>query len=77
MLPILSMCSRTARGWWGRLQRLRQDDIVERIVGIIDEVGIGVALDDRKAPGYAFVDALLADLDTAPVDVERRLQEFQ
>ena len=61
----------------GRLQRLAEDDIVEGIVGIVDEIGVGVALDDREAARDAFVDAALADLDAAPVDPARRLEERQ
>ena len=34
-------------GMAGRLQRLRQDHVIEGIVGIVDQVGVGVALDDR------------------------------
>ena len=53
----------------GRLQGLRQDHVVEGVVGIIGEVGIGVALDDGEPLGDAFVDALARQLDAAPVDV--------
>ena len=52
-----------------RLQRLRKDHVIEGIVGIIHEVGIGVALDHRKAFGNAFIDALARNLDAAAVDV--------
>jgi len=51
-----------------RLKRLRQDHIVEGIIGIIDEVGVGVTLHHRKALGHAAVDALPRQLDAAAVD---------
>ena len=51
-----------------RLQRLRQDHVVEGVVGIIGEVGVGVALDHRQPLGDAFVDALARQLDAAAVD---------
>jgi hypothetical protein len=51
-----------------RLQRLRQDHIIEGVVGIVDEVGIGVALHHREPLGDAAIDALARQLDTAAVD---------
>ena len=51
-----------------RLQRLRQDHVIEGIVGIIDEVGVGVALHHRQPLGDAAVDALARQLDAAAVD---------
>ena len=58
------------------LQRLRQDHVVEGIVGIIDEVGVGVALHHRQPLGDAAVDALARQLDAAAVDAAA-LQELQ
>ena len=52
-----------------RLQGLRQDHEIEGVVGIIGEIGVGVALNDREALGHAVVDALLRQLDAPPVDV--------
>ena len=63
--PMRSMCSSTSAGLARRLQRLRQDDVVEGVVGIVDEIGVGVALDHREAARDAFVDALAANLDAA------------
>ena len=51
-----------------RLQGLRQDNVVEGIVGIVFEVGVGVALDHRKPLGDAFVHALARQLDATAVD---------
>ena len=59
-----------------RLQRLRQDHIVEGVVGIVDEVGVGVALHHRQPLGDAAVDALARQLDAAAVDAAA-LQELQ
>src|ERR1700691_4368247 len=50
------------------LQRLRQDDEIKTIVGVILKVGVGVALHDRKALGDAFVHAFARQLNTAAVD---------
>ncbi len=61
----------------GRLQRLRQDHIVEAVVGIEDEVVVGVALDHRQAARHAFVDAALRQLDAASVDLLVGLQQFE
>ena len=61
----------------GRLQRLAEDHIIEGVVGIVDEVGVGIALDDRQAARHAFVDALLADLDAAAVDRAGRLEQLE
>ena len=52
----------------GGLQGLGQDDEVEGIVGIVGEVGVGVALDHGEAVGDAVVHALLGELDAAGVD---------
>ena len=73
--PMRSMCSSTTRGLAGRLQRLRQDDVVERVVGIVRQVGVGVALDHRETLGDAFVHALARKLDAAAVDAARLAQE--
>jgi methionine biosynthesis protein MetW len=44
-------------GVTGGLQRLRQDDVVEGVVRIVGEVGIGVALDHGQTLGHAFIHA--------------------
>ena len=62
------MCSSTTRGLARRLQGLRQDDVVEGVVRIVGEIGVGVALDHREPLGDAFVDALARELDAAAVD---------
>ena len=54
-----------------RLQSLRQDHVVEGVVGIVGEVGVGVALDHGETLGDAFVDAFARELDAAPVDAAR------
>jgi len=43
--------ARLARG----LQGLAQDHVVEGIVGIVAQVGVGIALDHRQAVGHAGV----------------------
>src|SRR5262249_29988637 len=55
----------------------RQDHVVERVVGIVGEIGVGVALDDGQALGYAFVDAFARQLDAAAVDAARLQQPEQ
>ena len=50
-----------------RLQGLRENDVVEAVFGIIGEVRIGVALNDRQALGDAVIDAPLRKLDSAAV----------
>ena len=60
-----------------RLDRLRQDHVVERIVGIIRKVGVGIALDDRQSLGEARVDAFARNLDPAPVDALAVPQQSQ
>jgi hypothetical protein len=52
----------------GRLQRLRQDHIIEGVVGIVGKVGVSVALDHRQTLGDAFIDAFARQLDAASVD---------
>ena len=59
----------------GGLQRLRQDHVVEGVVRIVREVGVGVALDHRQSLGDALVDALARELDAAPVDAARLGQQ--
>src|SRR5262249_35933692 len=49
------------------LQRLGKNHVIEGIVGVVDQIGIGVALDHREALGDAFVDALAGSLDAPPV----------
>src|SRR4029078_13555527 len=51
-----------------RLKRLGQDLIVEGKVGVVDEVGVGVALDHRKPLRHAGVHAGLGELDAAPIN---------
>src|ERR1700722_16978931 len=60
-----------------RLQCLRQDDIVEGVIRIIDEISVGVALDHRQSLGDAIVDALLGKLNSASVDASFFGQEAQ
>ena len=54
-----------------RLQRLRKDHVVEGVIGVVGEVGVGVALDHREPLGHALVDPLARELDPAPVDPAR------
>src|SRR6516225_2704925 len=49
------------------LQSLRQDHVIERVVGIIRQVRIGVALDDSEPLGHAFVDAFARELYPAAI----------
>src|SRR4051812_1865780 len=66
------------RPWMARgLQRLRQDDVVESVVGIVREIGVGVALDHREALGNAFVHTLARKLDAASVHGARFAQKPQ
>src|SRR3546814_546125 len=44
-------------------------DLVEGILGIVREIGVGVALNRRQAMRDAFVDAVHAELDAAAVDL--------
>ena len=60
-----------------RLQRLRQDHVVEGIVGVVRQVGVGVTLDHRKSLRDALVDALTRQFDAAPVDAARLGQQTQ
>ena len=59
------------------LQGLRQDHVIERIVGIVDQIGVGVALHHRQSLGDAAVDALARQLDAAAVDAARFQQTKQ
>ena len=52
-----------------RLQGLRENDIVEAVLGIIGEVRVRVALNDGQALGDAVVHAALRQLDAAAVDL--------
>src|SRR6202521_2152783 len=61
----------------GRLQRLRQDHVVEGIVGVVDQIGVGCALDDRESLGDALVHALARNLDAAAVDAAPLRQDPQ
>ena len=70
---VLENDARTARC----LQRLGEDDVIERIIRIVGEVGIGIALDDRKSPRHAVVDALARELDATPVDAAGLRQQCQ
>ena len=51
-----------------RLQGLRQDDEVERVVGIVLKIGVGIALDHSEALGDTFVHAFAGQFDAAAVD---------
>jgi len=55
-------------GLAGRLNCLAQDGIVEGVIGVVDEIFIGIALNNREALGNAEVDAFPANLDAATVD---------
>ena len=70
---MLEHAARIAR----RLNGLRENDIVEGVVGIIGEVGVGVALDDRQPLGDAIADALARQLDAAPVGLAAQFQQVQ
>ena len=72
---VLEHDARAPRG----LQSLRQDHIVEGVIGIVDEIGVSVALNDGKPFGHTIVDALLRKLDPASVDVslfDEKPQQF-
>ena len=60
-----------------RLQRLRQDHIVEGVVRIVAEIGVGVTLDHREPLGDALVDPLPRELDAASIDPAGLAQEPQ
>ena len=47
--PMRSRCSSTTRGLARRLDRLREDHVIEGIVRIIGKVRVGIALDHRQA----------------------------
>jgi hypothetical protein len=49
------------------LQGLREDHVVEGIIRIVGEVGVGVALDNRQPLGDAFVHTFARQLDAAAV----------
>ena len=51
--------------------------IVEGEVGVIDEVGVGVALDHRQALRHAGIHPGLAELDAAAVDAALLGQQAQ
>ena len=70
-LPMRSMLSRTSRGP-RRLQRLGQNHEIEGIIGIIREIGIGIALDHGQALGHAMIHAALRKFDSARVDTGAR-----
>src|SRR5690606_27266392 len=54
-----------------------QNGIVERVVRIIVEVAIRVALNDGKATGHAGVHALSLDLDAAAIHAFRLGEQLQ
>src|SRR5271156_6088602 len=60
-----------------RLQRLRQDDEVEPVVGIVFEIGIGVTLDHGETLADAFIDAFARQFDAATVNTARLEQPQQ
>jgi hypothetical protein len=51
----------------GSLQGLRQNHVVKGVIGIVDEIGIGIALNYREPLGNAFVDAFARELDPSTV----------
>src|SRR5215203_4022381 len=61
----------------GRLQRLRKNHVVEGVVGIVGEIGVGVALNNRQTFGDAFVHALAGKFNTAAIDSASLAQQPQ
>ena len=61
----------------GRLQRLRENHVIEGIVGIVRQVGVGVSLDHRESLGHAFVHALAGQFDAASIDPPGLAEEPQ
>ena len=59
----------------GGLQRLAEDRVVERAVGIVGQVAVGVALDHRQAARDAALDRLGVDLHAAGVAAALGLQD--
>jgi hypothetical protein len=49
------------------LQRLRQDDVVEPVGGIVDQIGVRIALNHGKTLSDAFIDARLRKLEATSV----------
>ena len=66
-----------APGLAGRLQGLRENDIVEGVVGIIGEIRIGVALNHEEALRHAIIHAALRQFDAARVHIARLAQQAQ
>src|SRR6185437_15392901 len=61
----------------GRLQRLRQDHVVEGVVRKVGKIGIGVALNHGEALGHALVDPFTRQLDAAPIDAATFAEQAQ
>src|SRR5690606_7270708 len=59
------------------LNGLAEDHVVESVVGIIDEVRVGVALDDCKAARHAGIHAFLTQLHASSVYVLLCAQQRQ
>src|SRR6185437_656175 len=60
-----------------RLDRLTEDHDVEGAAGILDEIGVGVALHHGKPARHAGIDVLLRQFDAAAVDAFGGGKEFQ
>ena len=58
----------------GGLERLAEDRIVEAGLGIIDEIGVGIALDHGKPTGYGGGDIMRVDFQAAGIDLFRIAQ---
>jgi hypothetical protein len=57
------------------LQRLRKYYVVERVVGIVGKIRIGVALDHSQPLSNAFIHALSRQFDASAIDIARFAQE--
>jgi hypothetical protein len=51
-----------------RLEGLRQDDVIECIIGVVAEIGVCVALDHSQSLGNAFIHAFARQFNAAAVD---------
>ena len=58
-----------------RLQGLRKNNIVKRLIGIKNQIGIRIALNDGQSFRDAVVDAFLGDFHASSVDIALRTLE--